>query len=70
MKQFATILPAGFMSAGYRALTLDSIPAGDLHNAVREYADSFKATGVHADVAQAIGWDPALITLGAFKNSA
>jgi len=24
--------------------------------------------GVHADVAQAIGWDPALITLGAFKK--
>jgi branched-chain amino acid transport system substrate-binding protein len=68
MKQFATILPAGFMSAGLPCVALDSIPAGDLHNAVREYADSFKATGVHADVAQAIGWDPALITLGAFKK--
>lgn len=68
MKQFAAILPAGFMSAGLPCVALDSIPAGDLHNAVREYVDSFKATGVHADVAQAIGWDPALITLGAFKK--
>jgi len=42
MKQFATILPAGFMSAGLPCVALDSIPAGDLHNAVREYADSFK----------------------------
>jgi branched-chain amino acid transport system substrate-binding protein len=68
MKQFASILPPGFMSAGLPCVALDSIPAGDLHTAVREYVDSFKATGVHADVAQAIGWDPALITLGAFKK--
>ncbi len=68
MKQFAAILPPGFMSAGLPCVALDSIPPGDLHNAVRDYVDSFKATGVHADVAQAIGWDPALITIGAFKK--
>jgi branched-chain amino acid transport system substrate-binding protein len=68
MKQFASILPAGFMSAGLPCVALDSIPPGDLHNAVREYVDAFKASGVHADVAQAIGWDPALITVGAFKK--
>jgi branched-chain amino acid transport system substrate-binding protein len=68
MHQFASILPAGFMSAGLPCVALDSIPPGDLHNAVRDYVDSFKAQGVHADVAQAIGWDPALIVLGAFKK--
>ncbi len=68
MKQFATILPPGFMSAGLPCVALDSIPPGDLHAAVRDYVDSFKARGVHADVAQAIGWDPAIIVLGAFKK--
>jgi branched-chain amino acid transport system substrate-binding protein len=68
MHQFAQILPPQFMSAGLPCVALDSIPPGDLHNAVREYVDSFKAQGVHADVAQAIGWDPALIVLGAFKK--
>jgi branched-chain amino acid transport system substrate-binding protein len=70
MKQYmgASILPAGFMSAGLPCVALDSIPRGDLHNAVRDYVESFKAQGVHADVAQAIGWDPALIVLGAFKK--
>jgi branched-chain amino acid transport system substrate-binding protein len=68
MKQFATILPPGFMSAGLPCVALDSIPPGDLQNAVRDYVDSFKARGVHADVAQAIGWDPAIIVLGAFKK--
>jgi branched-chain amino acid transport system substrate-binding protein len=68
MKQFASILPVGFMSAGLPCVALDSIPPGDLHNAVRDYVDSFKAEGVHADVAQAIGWDPAIIVLGAFKK--
>jgi len=68
MKQFATILPAGFMSAGLPCVALDSIPPGDLHNAVRDYTDSFKVQAVHADVAQAIGWDPSIIVLGAFKK--
>jgi branched-chain amino acid transport system substrate-binding protein len=68
MKQFASILPAGFMSAGLPCVALDSIPPGSLRNAVRDYTDSFKAQGVHADVAQAIGWDPSIIVLGAFKK--
>ena len=68
MKQFATILPPGFMSAGFVCVAPDSIPAGALHDAVRAFVDSFKAQGVHADLAQAIGWDPPLIALGAYKK--
>jgi branched-chain amino acid transport system substrate-binding protein len=68
MKQFAAILPPGFMSAGLPCVALDSIPAGDLHTAVRDYVDAFKAIGIHGDVAEAIGWDPAIIVLDAFKK--
>jgi branched-chain amino acid transport system substrate-binding protein len=68
MKQFASILPAGFMSAGLPCVALDSIPTGDLHTAVRAYVDAFKAIGVHGDVAEAIGWDPSIIVLDAFKK--
>jgi branched-chain amino acid transport system substrate-binding protein len=68
MKQFATILPPQFMSAGLPAVALDSIPAGPLHNAVRDFSDGMKSAGLHADVALAIGWDPALIVINALKK--
>jgi branched-chain amino acid transport system substrate-binding protein len=68
MKQFASIVPAGFMSAGLPCVAPDSIPPGDLATAVKQFVDAFKADGVHADVAQAIGWDPPIILLGAFKK--
>jgi branched-chain amino acid transport system substrate-binding protein len=68
MKQFAAILPPGFMSAGLPCVALESIPAGALHDAVRDFTDSFKAQGVHADLALSIGWDPALIVLGGYKK--
>jgi branched-chain amino acid transport system substrate-binding protein len=68
MKQFAAILPPQFMSAGLPAVALDSIPPGPLHNAVRDYTDGITAFGQHPDVAQAIGWDPALILIGAYKK--
>jgi len=35
---------------------------------VNHYVEAFKATGVHADVAQAISWDPAYIVTAAFKK--
>ncbi len=68
MKQFAAIMPSGFMSAGLPCVAPDSIPPGDLATAVRQFVDAFKAVGVHADVAQAIGWDPPIILLGAYKK--
>ena len=40
----------------------------DLATAVRQFVDAFKAAGTHADVAQAIGWDPPIILLGAYKK--
>jgi branched-chain amino acid transport system substrate-binding protein len=68
MKQFATILPPQFMSAGLPAVALDSIPAGPLHSAVRDFSEGMTAAGLHADVALAIGWDPALIVIQALKK--
>jgi branched-chain amino acid transport system substrate-binding protein len=68
MKQFAAIMPSGFMSAGLPCVAPDSIPPGDLATAVRQFVDAFKAVGVHADVAQAIGWDPPIILLGGYKK--
>jgi branched-chain amino acid transport system substrate-binding protein len=68
MKQFAAILPPQFMSAGLPAVALSSIPPGPLQVAVREYSDSLTAIGAHPDVAQAIGWDPAIITINAYKK--
>jgi branched-chain amino acid transport system substrate-binding protein len=68
MKQFATIIPPQFMSAGLPAVALDSIPPGPLHAAVKEYTDGITASGQHPDVAQAISWDPALILIGAYKK--
>jgi branched-chain amino acid transport system substrate-binding protein len=69
MKQFAGIIPAGFMSAGVPALTPDSLPPGDLLNAVHQFVDAFKAKGLHGDLAQSIGWDPPLILLSAYAKA-
>jgi branched-chain amino acid transport system substrate-binding protein len=68
MKAFASFLPPQFMSAGLPAVALDSIPPGPLHNAVRDFSDGMKSAGAHADVALAIGWDPALIVINAYKK--
>ncbi len=68
MKQFASFMPEGFMSAGLPAVALDSIPAGPLQVAVRDFTDSMKSAGQHADVALAIGWDPALIVVNALRK--
>jgi branched-chain amino acid transport system substrate-binding protein len=68
MKQFANVLPEGFMSSGLPAVALESIPPGALQNAVRDYTESMRAAGQHADVALAIGWDPALIVVNALKK--
>jgi len=67
MKQFATILRRLHVGRTYRALRSIRFRRRSAQR-VREYADSFKATGVHADVAQAIGWDPALYHARAFKK--
>jgi branched-chain amino acid transport system substrate-binding protein len=68
MKQFAAILPPQFMSAGLPAVALDSIPPGPLHAAVLAYTQAITAAGQHPDLAQAIGWDPALIVVDALKR--
>jgi branched-chain amino acid transport system substrate-binding protein len=68
MKAFASFLPPQFMSAGLPAVALDSIPPGPLHAAVREFSEGMKSAGLHGDVALAIGWDPALIVINAYKK--
>jgi branched-chain amino acid transport system substrate-binding protein len=68
MKQYRSFLPKELISAGLPCVALDSIPNGPLHSAVQTYVDSFKASGIRPDVAQAIGWDPALIVVGAFRK--
>jgi branched-chain amino acid transport system substrate-binding protein len=35
---------------------------------VRDFSDGMKSAGQHADVALAIGWDPALIVVNAYKK--
>jgi branched-chain amino acid transport system substrate-binding protein len=68
MKQFASVLPEGFMSSGLPAVALDSIPPGPLQTAVREFTESMRAAGQHGDVALSIGWDPALIVVNAYRK--
>lgn len=69
MKQFASIVPAGMVSASPPSGTVpEAIPNGPLRNAVRTYIDAFKAIGVQADISQAISWDPGLIVVDALKK--
>jgi hypothetical protein len=68
MHQYASVLPPGMVSAGVPSVAVDSIAPGPLHDAVKLYVDSFKATGVDPDVSQADAWDPAMIVVSAFRK--
>jgi branched-chain amino acid transport system substrate-binding protein len=68
MKQFETFLPRGMVSAAPPCVVPDALPKGAMRDAVRQYVDTFAATGVHADVAQAISWDPAWLVIAALNK--
>ncbi len=68
MRQFAAYLPKQLIAAAFPAVAYDSLPAGAVKNAVRQYVDAFKTVGVRADATQVIAWDPAWILVGAYRK--
>lgn len=68
MKQFAAILPRELISAAPPNIVLDTLPNGQVKNAVRQFVDAFKAAGIRADISEANGWDPAQIIINGLKK--
>ncbi|HEV8020313.1 MAG TPA: ABC transporter substrate-binding protein [Candidatus Lustribacter sp.] len=68
MKQFAGIIPRELISAAPPNIVMDSLPNGPVKDAVRQYIDAFKATGIRADISEASGWDPAQIIFGGLRK--
>jgi branched-chain amino acid transport system substrate-binding protein len=68
MQQFASIMPAGFVSAGLPCVAPSSVPPGSLRTAVLQFIDALKAVNEHPDVAKAISWDPGSILIGAYRK--
>jgi branched-chain amino acid transport system substrate-binding protein len=68
MKQFAAILPRELISAAPPNIVLDTLPNGQVKNAVRQFIDAFKAVGIRADISEANGWDPAQIIISGLKK--
>jgi branched-chain amino acid transport system substrate-binding protein len=68
MKQFAGILPRELISAAPPNIALDTLPNGQVKNAVRQFVDAFKAAGIRADISEANGWDPAQIIIDGLRK--
>jgi branched-chain amino acid transport system substrate-binding protein len=68
MKQFAAILPRELISAGPPNIVLDTLPNGQVKDAVRRYVDAFKPLGIRPDISEANGWDPAQIIISGLKK--
>ncbi|MGA2393781.1 MAG: ABC transporter substrate-binding protein [Candidatus Lustribacter sp.] len=68
MKQFAAIMPRELISAGPPNIVLDTLPNGQVKDAVRRYVDAFKPLGIRADISEANGWDPAQIIISGLKK--
>jgi branched-chain amino acid transport system substrate-binding protein len=68
MKQFAGVLPRELISAAPPNIALDTLPNGQVKNAVRQFVDAFKVAGIRADISEANGWDPAQIIISGLKK--
>jgi branched-chain amino acid transport system substrate-binding protein len=68
MAQYSSFLPKELYFAGLRSITREGTNAGPVKDAQDVYFDAFKAAGVRPDVLNAIGWDPVMIVIDAYRH--
>jgi branched-chain amino acid transport system substrate-binding protein len=67
MAQYTTFLPKELYFAGLRSITHQGTLPGPVKDAQDVYFNAFKAAGLRPDVLNAIGWDPTMIVIDAYR---
>jgi hypothetical protein len=68
MAQYTSFLPKELYFAGLRSITREGTNPGPVKDAIDVYFDAFKAVGARPDVLNAIGWDPVMIVIDAYRH--
>jgi branched-chain amino acid transport system substrate-binding protein len=68
MAQYASFLPKELYFAGLRSITREGTLPGPVRDAQDVYFGAFKAAGARPDVLNAIGWDPVMIVIDAYRH--
>ncbi len=68
MAQYTNFLPKELYFAGLRSITREGTNPGPVKDAQDQYFNAFKAAGFRPDVLNAIGWDPIMIVVDAYRH--
>jgi branched-chain amino acid transport system substrate-binding protein len=68
MAQYTSFLPKELYFAGLRSITREGTLPGPVRDAQDVYFGAFKAAGARPDVLNAIGWDPVMIVIDAYRH--
>jgi branched-chain amino acid transport system substrate-binding protein len=68
MAQYTSFLPSQLYFAGLRSIAREGTLAGPVKDAQNVYFNAFKAAGLRPDVLNAIGWDPIMIVMDAYRK--
>ena len=68
MAQYASFMPKELYFAGLRSISRQGTLPGPVKNAQDTYFDAFKSAGVRPDVLNAVGWDPIMIVVDAYRH--
>jgi branched-chain amino acid transport system substrate-binding protein len=68
MSQYSSFLPKELYFAGLRSIAHEGTLPGPVKDAQDVYFNAFKAAGLRPDVLNAIGWDPMMIVIDAYRH--
>jgi branched-chain amino acid transport system substrate-binding protein len=68
MAQYTSFLPKELYFAGLRSITHEGTLPGPVKDAQDVYFNAFKEAGLRPDVLNAIGWDPTMIVMEAYRH--
>jgi branched-chain amino acid transport system substrate-binding protein len=68
MSQYTNFLPKELYFAGLRSITHQGTLPGPVKDAQDVYFNAFKVAGLRPDVLNAIGWDPTMIVIDAYRH--
>ncbi len=68
MAQYASFVPKELYFAGLRSISREGTLPGPVKDAQDAYFGAFKSAGVRPDVLNAIGWDPIMIVVDAYRH--
>jgi branched-chain amino acid transport system substrate-binding protein len=68
MAQYTSFLPKELYFSGLRSISREGTLPGPVKDAQDVYFNAFKSVGARPDVLNAIGWDPVIIVIDAYRH--